>query len=209
MRIIQPSVELMRDFDGEEVLKFIERCGRTCYQSYQNITPDSAEKFVSNLIKRGHESVLEHFSVTFRIICDRGILAELTRHRLASFSVESTRYTAYNGGLTFVDPCYWGKSFPNYSKKICRAVWTEQMEYVERSYREMLSEGARPEEARAILPNSLKTEIIMTANLREWRHILKLRTNKSAHPQMRQIANMILEILRGKIPVVFSGVEEC
>ena len=95
MKIIEPSVELMRDFDGAEVMKFIERCGRICYQSEKNITADSAEKFVRNLIKRGHESVLEHFSATFKIICDRGVMAELTRHRLASFSVESTRYNAY------------------------------------------------------------------------------------------------------------------
>ena len=96
MKIIEPSVELMRDFDGAEVMKFIERCGRTCYQSWKNTTDNSAIVFVRNLIKRGHESVLEHFSATFKIICDRGVMAELTRHRLASFSIESTRFNAYD-----------------------------------------------------------------------------------------------------------------
>ena len=199
MKIIEPSAVLMRDFDGAEVMKFIEKCGRTCYQSEKNITADSAEKFVRNLIKRGHESVLEHFSATFNIICDRGVMAELTRHRLAAFSVESTRYNAYKE-LTFIKPCFAKENSSYY------AVWSEQIEYVERSYREMLSDGATPEQARAILPNSLKTEIVMTDNLRNWRHILKLRTDKAAHPQMRQVANMILEVLKAKLPVIFEDI---
>jgi len=225
MKIIEPSVELMRDFDGAEVIKFIERCGRTCYQSEKNITEDSAEKFVRNLIKRGHESVLEHFSATFKIICDRGVMAELTRHRLASFSVESTRYNNYasdkfDGELTFIKPCFWnddekkmyelapineeGTAFRQIYYKT--PVWKEIMTGSEFAYNALLVNGATPEQARAVLPNSLKTEIVMTANLREWRHILKLRTAKDAHPQMRQVANMILTILKEKLPVVFEDI---
>ena len=205
MKIIEPSAVLMRDFDGDEVMKFIEKCGRTCYQSEKNITEDSAEKFVRNLIKRGHESVLEHFSATFKIICDRGVMAELTRHRLASFSVESTRFNDYSadkfgGELTVVRPCFFKKDTNAYMW------WSLDMEEIEKIYLNYREEGITPQEARTILPNSLKTEIVMTANLREWRTILKLRTDKAAHPQMRQVANMILEILKEKLPIVFEDI---
>lgn len=218
MKIIEPSVQLMRDFDGNEVLKFIELCGRTAYQSANNITDDSAEKFVRNLIKRGHESVLEHFSATFKIICDRGVMAELTRHRLASFTIESTRFNDYSKGeVTFIKPCYWNEprviehDLPSRPaadvNEISLDHWKDLMYDIEALYRAMRLGGSiPPEQARAILPNSLKTEIVMTANLREWRHILKLRTAKDAHPQMRQVANMILDILKEKLPVVFEEI---
>ena len=226
MKIIEPSVELMRDFDGAEVMKFLELCGRTCYQSWKNTTDDSAIVFVRNLIKRGHESVLEHFSATFKIICDRGVMAELTRHRLASFSIESTRFCAYDtdkfdGELTFIKPCFWSESekvsgydivFDDedetvFAKKLNKfQMWKEIMSGIDKAYKILREEGATPEQARSILPNSLKTEIVMTANLRELRHILKLRTAKDAHPQMRQVANMILDILKQKLPVIFEDI---
>lgn len=203
MKIIEPSVVLMRDFDGEEVMKFIERCGRTAYQSENNITDDSAEKFIRNLIKRGHESVLEHFSATFKIICDRGIMAELTRHRLASFTIESTRFNDYSKGeLTFIQPCFWS----NIESINLLRKWRAELLGIEKLYMHSRNYGATPEQARAILPNSLKTEIVMTANLREWRTILKLRTAKDAHPQMRQVAEMILDALKRKLPVIFEDI---
>lgn len=202
MKIIEPSVVLMRDFDGNEVMKFIEKCGRTCYQSEKNITDNSAEKFVRNLIKRGHESVLEHFSATFKIICDRGVMAELTRHRLANFSIESTRYNARKE-LTFIRPCFWNYSVGDFEL----SEWFDLMKEVEKFYKYFRKDlKATPEQARAILPNSLKTEIVMTANLREWRTILKLRTDKAAHPQMRQVANIILAVLKEKLPIVFEDI---
>ena len=122
MKIIEPSVKLMRDFDGEEIMKFIELCGRTCYQSENNITENSAETFIRNIIRNGHESVLEHFSCTFKIVCDRGVMAELTRHRICSFSVESTRFCDYQsnakfgGELTFIKPCFWEEDSLPYKK---------------------------------------------------------------------------------------------
>ena len=205
MKIIEPSVELMSEINGAEVMKFIERCGRTCYQSWTNATADSAIVFVRNLIRRGHESVLEHYSATFKIICDRGVMAELTRHRLASFSIESTRFNNYASDkfdkeLTFIKPYFW-----KFEDK-CFTEWKLQIESAEDFYLILISEGATPEQARAVLPNSLKTEIVMTANLRELRHILKLRTAKAAHPQMRQVAEMILKILKEKLPVVFEDI---
>ena len=207
MRIIEPSVELMKDFDGEEIMKFIEKCGRVCYKSEKNITDDSAEKFIRNIIKRGHETVLEHFSCTFKIICDRGVMAELTRHRLASFSVESTRFNDYSsekfdGELTFIKPCFWQeKEIPENL-----AYWKNIVRTLEKNYNAMRYNKVPPEQARAILPNSLKTEIVMTANLREWRHILQLRCDKKAHPQMREVAFMILKILKEKLPIVFEDI---
>jgi len=208
MKIINPYVELMRDFDGDEVMKFIERCGRTCYLSEKNITPDSAKTFVKNLIRRGHESVLEHFNCTFKIICDRGVMAELTRHRLASFSIESTRFCDYKDELTFIKPNFFA-DVPDFLKNINGSnIWTNAMRAAEEKYSFLRKSGATPEIARSVLPNSLKTEIVMTANLREWRHILKLRTDKKAHPQMREIAFMILNVLKEKLPVVFEDIGE-
>ena len=200
MKIIEPSAVLMRDFDGAEVMKFLEKCGRTAYQSAKNITDDSAEKFIRNLIKRGHESILEHFSATFKIICDRGVMAELTRHRHASFSIESTRFNTYDE-LTFIKPCFIADD-----DIIRQRTWQATMSQVEEFYGLYRYAQMPPEQARAILPNSLKTEIIMTANLREWRHILKLRTAKDAHPQMRQVAEMILAVLKEKLPVIFEDI---
>lgn len=205
MKIIEPSVELLTSFEGNEVLKFIESCGRVCYRSEKNITANSAPQFIRNVIKRGHESVLEHFSCTFKIICDRGIMAELTRHRLASFSIESTRYCDYSSNkfgneLTFVFPCYFKKD------AIGETLWFDAMKKAEQEYLYFRTHGGTPEQDRCVLPISLATTIVMTANLREWRHILKLRTDKKAHPQMREIAGMILDIFKSKIPIVFEDI---
>ena len=128
-------------------------------------------------------------------------MAELTRHRLASFSVESTRFNDYSKGeLTFIKPCFWTEDDDNF------LTWKLSIERDALVYKMLRMHGSTPEQARAILPNSLKTEIVMTANLREWRTILKLRTAKDAHPQMRQVANMILAVLKEKLPVIFEDI---
>ena len=206
MKIIEPSVELVDDFDAAAVMRKIERAGRVCYKSEGNIKPDSAENFIRNIIKRGHESVIEHASVSFKIVCDRGVTHELVRHRLASFSQESTRYCDYSAGkfggeLTFIKPCFWADDDENFQ------LWLATMELVEKNYLAMRAKGARPEEARSILPNSLKTEIFVTMNLRELRHFLRLRTDTKAHPQMRQVALKMLEILSEKLPAVFGDLK--
>ena len=194
MKIIEPSVELVDYIDGDEVLKKIESCGRVCYQSEPKGKP---AEFVRRLIKRGHESVLEHVSLTFHIICDRAIMSELTRHRLCAFSVESTRYCKYNE-LTFVNP--------DFSEEQEHFIWLTTVKGCENFYRKLIGNGATPEQARAVLPLCLKSELYMTANLREWRHILKLRTSAKAHPQMRQVAGMILSILKEKLPVIVEDI---
>ena len=200
MKIINASYHIETPIDGAEMLKRIEKAGRTCYKSENRITAESAEAFVRKLIERGHESVLEHESITVRFICDRSISHEIVRHRIASFSQESQRYVRYNGDIEFINP-----RMPN--AKAYEA-WQELCERAEETYKELLSYGVQPQQARSVLPNSVKTEIVMTANLREWRHFLKLRTAKAAHPQMRELTVPLLHELQERIPVVFDDIKE-
>ena len=206
MKIIEPSVELIDDFDAATIMRKLERAGSVCYKSEGNIKVDSAEKFIRGIIKRGHESVIEHAAVSFKIICDRGVTHELVRHRIASYSQESSRFCDYSAGkfggeLTFIKPCFWSEDDENFRR------WSRTMALIEENYLAMRENGARPEEARSILPNSLKTEIFVTMNLREWRHFLKLRTATAAHPQMRQVALKILDILATKLPALFDDIQ--
>ena len=194
MKIIEPSATLIDDINPAEVMAKLERCGRVSRLSESRGKP---EDFIRNIIKRGHESVLEHVSLTFHIICDRAIMAELTRHRLAAFTVESTRYVKYDE-LTFI------KQFDN---DVVGEAWTNDVAFqAEENYTDWLCAGAKPEEARAVLPNCLKTELYMTCNLREWRHVLKLRTSRAAHPQMRLIAGQILATFKDKLPVIVEDI---
>jgi len=201
MRIIQPSVEILTPIDGDYILQFIEQCGRTCYKSENKITVDSAEKFVRSLIKRGHESVLEHFNITVKVITNRGVSHEIVRHRVgAAYSQESTRYVSYKDGIEVIaQPAIED----NYEAGQC---WLEAMMDAEDYYIELIELGVKPEIARDVLPNALKTEIVITYNLRQWRHFINQRTSKAAHPQIRQIAFMILEKFQREIPVIFDDI---
>lgn len=186
MKIINACYSIETPIDGKQILKRIEKAGRICYKSEDRITEESAKAFVRTLIERGHESVLEHESITVRFICDRGITHEIVRHRLASYSQESTRYCNYSGNkfgnqITFIKPCFLEEGTGGYK------LWKQAMFVAEKEYFELLNWGCTPQEARSVLPNSTKTEILMTANLREWRHFLKLRTSTAAHPQMREL----------------------
>ncbi len=207
MKIIKPAIFIEQELDEDKILQSIERAGRTCYKSENLINSESAQKFVKNIIKLGHESVIEHEKVTVRIICDRGVTHEIVRHRIASYSQESTRYCNYcndrfGNELTFIEPCFF--SSDSESDKKNKQTWLETMDMIEKSYNKLIENGAKPEEARAILPNSLKTEIVVTMNLRAWRHFLKLRANKTAHPQIREVANMILDTFKEKLPTIFG-----
>ena len=199
MKIINASYKIETPINGAEILKRIEKAGRTCYKSEDRITEESAEAFVRMLIERGHESVLEHESIAVRFVCDRGISHEIVRHRIASFSQESQRYVRYNGDIEFINP-----HMPNAK---AHEAWQELCERAEETYKELLSYGVQPQQARSVLPNSTKTEIVMTANLREWRHFLKLRTAKAAHPQMRELTVPLLHELQERIPVVFDDIQ--
>jgi thymidylate synthase (FAD) len=203
MKIIKAGYEIMTPIDGMEVLKHIERIGRVCYKSENRITDDSCRTFVKSLIVRGHEAMIEHFSFTVKFICDRGVSHEIVRHRIAAFAQESTRYCNYgnsDNGCTFIEPCFWLKGGNAYED------WLGACRGSEIVYLDLLKMGATPQEARSVLPNSLKTEVVMTANLREWRHFFKLRTANTAHPQMREITRPLLDELKGLIPEVFDDI---
>lgn len=203
MKIIDANVELITPIDGATILKRLEECGRVCYKSEDKITPESAPKFVANILKRGHEAVLEHCSFTVKFICDRGVSHEIVRHRLASYCQESTRYCNYgNKGeeITVIRPCFWEDN----SDAMCE--WRSAIRFAENHYLSLLQLGATPQEARSVLPNSLKTEVVMTANIREWRHFLKLRCSPAAHPQMREVALKLLEKVHALIPVLFDDI---
>lgn len=212
MRIIKPSVELMEPVNGAEILRHLERCGRVCYKSEEKIGEGSAEQFIRSVIKRGHESVLEHAKITVKVICDRGVSHEIVRHRIASYSQESTRYCNYasdrfGGEISFVDIATGFKYDLDNDADLAKCtIWCAAMAAAERYYNELIDAGAKPEEARSVLPNSTKTEIVMTMNLREWRHFLRLRDGKAAHPQIREIADMILNMFHKEIPVVFDDI---
>jgi thymidylate synthase (FAD) len=201
MKIINPSIYVY-PFNGTAIMAKIEECGRTCYKSEAKITEESADHFIANLLRRKHESVLEHSSITIRIICDRGVTHELVRHRLCSFSQESTRYCDYKNEIEFIKPCFWDEGSTQYN------TWVNAMKFSEACYKNLRNEGGTPQEARSVLPNSLKTEIVITANLREWRHILDLRCSRASHPQMREIALMILTELYDKLPIIFMDLYE-
>lgn len=209
MRIIKPLFIIEDDINGDKILEKIEKAGRTCYKSEEKITADSAKNFVKNLIMTGHESVIEHEKITVRVICDRGVTHEIVRHRIASYSQESTRYCNYSkekfgNELTVIEPCFWNSGSESDKEK--RAIWEESMKSAEKAYFNLIEIGASPQEARSVLPNSLKTEIVMTMNLREWRHFFKLRTSNAAHPQMREIACPLLDEFKKQIPVIFDDI---
>lgn len=213
MNLTKPSVEIIDMKDYDEMVKKIEKIGRVCYKSESNISDGSAERFISNILKRGHESVIEHESVTVRMICDRGITHEIVRHRIASYSQESTRYCNYAGDkfgneITVIDIAGgFAYDLDNENDRKKYEAWMRAMQNAENSYFEMLELGATPQEARSVLPNSLKTEIVMTMNLRSWRNFFRLRCDQHAHPQMREVANIALQIFKEKLPIFFSDFE--
>lgn len=210
MKIIKPSVKILTYTPASDIYKAIEYAGRTCYQSRDKITDTSYEDFIKNLIKRKHLSVLEHQSISVQVICDRGVSHELVRHRIAAYSQTSTRYVSYKDGIEVIEPCFWNEKNENnelyYDEWQKYELWKEHMHSCQDKYKELIELGTTPQEARSILPNSLKTEIIVTMNLRSWRHFLLLRCAKTAHPQMREIALLLLTEMMGYLPIIFEDI---
>ena len=205
MKIINPSFEFMNKINGKQILEFVEKAGRICYKSENKITLDSSIEFTQKILQSGHESVIEHEKITVKIICDRGVSHEIVRHRIASYSQESTRYCNYSKNkfgkeLTLIRPFFWNNDPDKY------VIWQETMRIIENNYNQLISMGAQPEEARSILPNSLKTEIVVTMNLREWRHFFKLRTSSRAHPQMRELTIPMLKQFKDEVPIIFDDI---
>lgn len=184
--------------DPMDLLQDIERIGRVCYKSEHRITSSSAAPFVRNIITRGHESVLEHISITVRFVTDRAIANELVRHRIAAYSQESTRYCNYKDKIEFIYP-------KNVSDKQLQLIM-EACACAATTYQTLIADGATPEVARDVLPLCTKTELIATYNLREWRHILRLRTDKAAHPKMRELMQTLLQFFQGLVPIIFDDI---
>lgn len=209
MRIISPGFSIMSPIDRSAILKHIEKCARTCYKSEARITEESASKLVRSLIKSGHEAMIEHHSISVKIICDRGVSHEIVRHRLASFAQESTRYCNYvkddfGSEITVIKPLFLEEGTEGYQ------FWKNACKMAEMEYFNLLNWGCTPQEARSVLPNSLKTEIIVTMNLREWRHFFNLRavgTTGKPHPQMKEIAVPLLNAFKEALPEVFDDLE--
>lgn len=215
MKIIEQSYQIVNMDPPAEILKRIEAAGRTCYRSEDKITPDSARAFVARIVRSGHHSVLEHESISVRFITDRGVTHELVRHRLASYSQESTRYCDYGGGeIEFIRPVEFTVPLRVWTlpailnakdtlpKQEC--IWLFTLMEAAQGYAAMRQAGAPPQLARSVLPNALKTEIVCTMNLREWRYMLALRTGPGAHPQIRALMLPLLAELAAALPEVFG-----
>lgn len=202
MKILKPYVRV-ENVDGKKIMKTIERAGRTCYKSH--ITNEESYKtFISNIIKSGHESVIEHEKVTVRLYSDIGCYKDLTRHRLTSFSVESTRYCCYDkekfgSEISFIEPIFK-------DNEEIYSLWLDTMSNIEKNYMKMREYEATPDVCRMLLPHSTAAEFVMTANIREWRHIFKLRCNKAAHPSVRQVMIPLLLHFKNIMPELFADI---
>lgn len=210
MRIINARYKIITPIseNGLDELKRIEVIGRKCYKSENAIddTGESAKRFVKMLINNQHEAMIEHSQLTVCFIVDRGVSHELVRHRIASYAQESTRYCNYSNDkfgneITVIKPFMYDENSLEYR------IWSLAMREAEKRYFQLLKAGESPQMARAVLPNSLKTEVVMTANYREWRAFFKLRTDKAAHPQMREVTIPLLKELKEKLPIIFDDIE--
>ena len=209
MKIIDPSYTILRPQEltpstVAAIYSAIATAARTCYQS----TGDNDAQLVKRLIASGHDAMLEHATMTVCFTVDRGVSHELVRHRLASYAQESTRYCSYDrakfdGEITVIKPCG--------INKYAYLRWMELCEDAESAYMEMLQLETTPEIARSVLPHSLKTDVVMTANMREWRHFFRLRalgTTGWPHPQMVQVAMPLLKECAEAMPELFGDLME-
>ena len=204
MRLVEPWIKV-ENFDGVKIMKRIERACRTCYRSEDKISEESYKNLLTNCLNRGHESVLEHEKITVRIYSDIGTYKDLTRHRFASFSVESTRYCSYNkdkygNEIAVVNPVY-------IEDKEVFETWEKAIEDMEKAYMKMKELGASTDMCREILPHSTAAEYTMTANIREWKHILELRTTNHVHPAIRQVLIPLLLLFKEQMPEIFGDIE--
>lgn len=204
MRLVEPWIKV-ENFDGVKIMKRIERACRTCYRSEDKISEESYKNLLTNCLNRGHESVLEHEKITVRIYSDIGTYKDLTRHRFASFSVESTRYCSYNkdkygNEIAVVNPVYM-------EDKEVFETWKKAIENMEKAYMKMKELGASTDMCREVLPHSTAAEYTMTANIREWKHILELRTTNHVHPAIRQVLIPLLLLFKEQMPEIFGDIE--
>lgn len=217
--ILEEPTITVEQFEPVHIMRNLEKACRTCYRSEDKITEDSYKSLLQNCINRGHESVLEHEKITVRLRCDIGVYKDLTRHRLASYSIESTRYCNYNtdkfdGELHLIKPVYYNSdlstaagSDENYKNIKLTELWRKSMQDIEETYNAMIEIGGIPDEARMILPHSTAATVTMTANMREWKHILELRCSSHAHPSVRQIMIPLLLKFQETMPYIFKKID--
>lgn len=202
MELVKASASLMlgaQDISPGSQLRVLEWIGRHAWKSEDKITEDSAPRFIGMILEKQHESVIEHVSATVKFVVDRGVSHEIVRHRIASYTQESTRYCNYKRkGVVFIEPPFASEEH--------RSLWLKAMGVAEAIYLQMIDAGVKPQIARSVLPNSLKTELIMTANLRSWRNFFKLRTAPGAHPQMQEVAVPLLADFKQVYPVIFDDI---
>lgn len=232
MKLIKPKVEILDKINGDEVITKLAKVARVCYKSEDASTLEKDKRLVENLIKSGHEAMIEFFDITVKFTCDRGVSHEIVRHRMASYAQESTRYCNYSKDkfgkeLTFIIPSwldipsgnytYWDGDWVDMDKLKINlpadeedviSQWLFDMSYADTAYRYLIRKGWKPQQARTVLPMSIKTEINMKANLREWRCFFKLRCDTAAHPDMRKLALDLLEQMHSLIPIVFDDIYE-
>lgn len=219
MKIVEPWIEV-ENFDGKKIMKNIERACRTCYRSENLIDEESYKRLLRNCLNRGHESILEHEKITVRMICDIGVYKDLTRHRFGSFSIESTRYCNYSkdkfeNNIKFIKPVFYTPgTIEEYDDPIKKndclktQYWERCMKFIESDYMDMTNiVGAKPDELRMLLPHSTAAEVTMTANIREWRHILSLRCAKMTHPAIRQLLIPLLLYFKQEMPELFDNID--
>ena len=218
MKLIKPSTEILTPINGEEILKFLEQIARTCYKSEDKITDKSAEELIKMLLKREHEAMLEFFDIVVKFTCDRGVSHEIVRHRLGSYAQESTRYCNYSkdkfdNQVTFILPSWINiKDSENVHEHWTKdtsqdeQIWYLHMVECELVYNKLIAAGWQAQQARAVLPNSLKTEINAKYNIREWRHFFKMRCSPAAHPQMRELTLPLLKEFHEKLPILFDDI---
>lgn len=198
MIIVKPEVKIIGDFDPKDIMSVCEYAARTCYQSYDKIEEGSAEKILANCVKRGHESVIEHRSITIEALTNRACTHQLVRHRLMSVSQQSQRYCIEHDHIKFIKPVQFEENTPKFG------IWVHAMADAERRYFNLINHGAKAQEARLVLPNSVATTIVLTANLREWRHIIKLRTSKGADDDIKNLMMDLYNQLHEKLPIIFD-----
>ena len=206
MIIVKPQVLVPLNALHGDIEKKLERYARVCYKSEQQMNPEGDPEFLQRIIKSGHESIVEHEKATVMFIIDRGVSHEMVRHRVgAAYSQESTRYCRYSHSrfgseITVIEPFFFTEDEAAYQ------LWAESCKVAERNYMALLEMGRSAQEARSILPNSLKTEIVVTYNFREWRHFFRLRCDAAAHPQMRQVSIPLLLHFKAHLPTLFADI---
>lgn len=210
MKIIEQSAKMIDPIplDAYSIVRNIEYAARKCYKTTDRITPESGEKMVKSLIRRGHTSPMEFGNITIEIVTSRDVLAELTRHRLASYCVESQRYVLEKGDIEFIRPNFYTNDLLDAKMWCASRQWEKDMEHAENSYHKYVEEYGLPaEHARKCLPSSTATTLVMRANVTEWRHILSLRLDKTAYPEMRTLMDLIRKELQA-VPYVFDDFDE-